>query len=158
MHVHSSQLFYLAYQLYMSIYKYEATGKQPFCQSSRLVTLRMCKQVVDSFSHRFRCSGDVQAQMRCRLGEFIQVDEANPCLHQGLPVDKPYLCTGFDCYVVGEPCVMCSMAMVHARVRRVVYTLSQPVGGALGGSVFLHEQKGLNHRYTVYSFDSTRQH
>lgn len=63
---------------------------------------------------------------------------------------KPYLCTGFDCYVVREPCVMCAMALVHSRVRRVIFAEPDPKHGALGGSLKLHGQQSLNHHYTVY--------
>jgi len=63
---------------------------------------------------------------------------------------KPYLCTGYDCYVVREPCAMCAMALVHSRVRRVVYCHPDPVGGALGGALRLHGRRSLNHHYQVY--------
>lgn len=38
-------------------------------------------------------------------------------------------------YVTLEPCAMCAMALVHARVKRVVYAASDPKTGACG-SVF----------------------
>ena len=38
-------------------------------------------------------------------------------------------------YVTLEPCSMCAMAMIHARLRRVVYGAADPKTGA-GGSVF----------------------
>jgi tRNA(adenine34) deaminase len=38
-------------------------------------------------------------------------------------------------YVTLEPCPMCAAALVHARVRRVVYAAADPKGGACG-SVF----------------------
>ena len=63
---------------------------------------------------------------------------------------KPYLCTGFDCYVVREPCAMCAMALVHSRVRRVVYCVPDAGFGALGGAFRLHGQRSLNHHYQVY--------
>ena len=67
------------------------------------------------------------------------------------PGPRPYLCTGYDCYVVQEPCVMCAMALVHSRLRRVVFCLPDARGGALGGGAAkLHAQRSLNHRYHVY--------
>lgn len=45
---------------------------------------------------------------------------------------------------------MCAMALVHSRVRRVVYCAPNPGGGALGGAFRLHAQRSLNHHYTVY--------
>ena len=63
---------------------------------------------------------------------------------------KPYLCTGLDCYMIHEPCAMCAMALVHSRVRRVIYCVPDSVHGALGGAFRLHGQKSLNHHYQVY--------
>ena len=70
---------------------------------------------------------------------------------------KPYLCTGFDCYLVREPCAMCAMALVHSRVRRVVYAETDHDWGALGGNFRLHGQRSLNHHYTVYHVPRTQQ-
>lgn len=42
---------------------------------------------------------------------------------------------GATLYVTLEPCAMCAMALVHARVARVVYAASDPKTGA-AGSVF----------------------
>lgn len=67
------------------------------------------------------------------------------------PGDRPYLCTGYDAYVVCEPCAMCAMALVHSRLRRVVYCQSDVGGGVFGGSgMKLHSKRSLNHHYAVY--------
>ena len=67
---------------------------------------------------------------------------------------RPYLCTGWDCYVVCEPCVMCAMALVHSRVRRVVFATAQADGGgSLVGRWHLHGARGINHRYAVYALE-----
>jgi len=46
-----------------------------------------------------------------------------------------YRLVGATLYVTLEPCAMCSMALVHARVGRVVYGATDPKTGA-AGSVF----------------------
>ena len=52
-------------------------------------------------------------------------------------------------YVTLEPCPMCAGAIVHARVRRVVFGAVDPRAGA-GGTVFnLLEAEPLNHRVEV---------
>ncbi|CAL1290934.1 unnamed protein product [Larinioides sclopetarius] len=61
----------------------------------------------------------------------------------------PYLCTGYDIYISREPCVMCAMALVHSRIRRVFYAHPSP-HGALGTQCRLHLQDGLNHHYEVF--------
>lgn len=65
-------------------------------------------------------------------------------------VTQQYLCTGFDVYVTREPCSMCAMALLHQRVHRVFYGISNPEVGALGGLHKLHGKQGLNHRYLVF--------
>jgi tRNA(adenine34) deaminase len=53
-------------------------------------------------------------------------------------------------YVTLEPCPMCAGAIVHARVKRVVYGATDPKGGA-AGSVFdlLPTDQRFNHRVEV---------
>ncbi len=64
---------------------------------------------------------------------------------------RPYLCTGYDCYLIREPCIMCAMALVHSRVRRIVFCVADHQDGALGGGPYcLHGQRSLNHHYRVY--------
>lgn len=63
---------------------------------------------------------------------------------------QPYLCTGYDCYVVKEPCAMCAMALTHSRMRRVVYAQQDHCGGALGGAFKLHQERSLNHHFAVF--------
>jgi tRNA(adenine34) deaminase len=52
-------------------------------------------------------------------------------------------------YVTLEPCLMCVGALVHARVREVVYGASEPKSGALVSSVRALDMPGLNHRFIV---------
>ncbi|MEW5312565.1 MAG: hypothetical protein WDW38_004192 [Sanguina aurantia] len=63
---------------------------------------------------------------------------------------RQYLCTGYDLFSVLEPCVMCAMAMVHSRVRTVVFAHRDTLHGALGGRLKLHAQGSLNHHYRVF--------
>jgi tRNA-specific adenosine deaminase 3 len=63
---------------------------------------------------------------------------------------KPYLCTGYDCFLVAEPCTMCAMGLVHSRLARITYCKQSSSYGALGGSYKLHAQRTLNHHYKVY--------
>jgi tRNA(adenine34) deaminase len=52
-------------------------------------------------------------------------------------------------YVTLEPCMMCVGALVHARVRQVVYGATEPKTGALVSTVRLLDIPQLNHRFDV---------
>src|SRR5436190_18782292 len=52
-------------------------------------------------------------------------------------------------YVTLEPCVMCVGALVHARVRRVVFGAREPKTGALGSTIDALAIPTLNHRFEV---------
>jgi tRNA(adenine34) deaminase len=54
-----------------------------------------------------------------------------------------------ELFVTLEPCAMCAMAMMHARLKRVVYGASDPKTGAAGSVIDLFAQTRLNHHTTV---------
>jgi len=56
---------------------------------------------------------------------------------------------GCTLYVTLEPCAMCAMAMVHARLARVVFAASDPKTGAAGSVFDLLADPRHNHRVQV---------
>jgi tRNA(adenine34) deaminase len=60
-----------------------------------------------------------------------------------------YRLTDAALYVTVEPCLMCVGALVHARVREVIYGTTEPRSGALFSAARAHETPGLNHRLAV---------
>ena len=60
-----------------------------------------------------------------------------------------YRLPGAMLYVTVEPCLMCVGALVHARIKEVVFGAVEPRSGALVSTVRGHEIAGLNHRVTV---------
>ena len=60
-----------------------------------------------------------------------------------------YRLTTTTLYVTVEPCLMCVGALVHARVRDVVYGAAEPKSGALVSTIRGLDVPGLNHRFGV---------
>lgn len=56
-----------------------------------------------------------------------------------------------DLYVTKEPCAMCAGALVHVRMRRVIFGCADPRAGAAGGVLNLLQFPSLNHRCEITS-------
>ena len=61
-----------------------------------------------------------------------------------------YRLTDTTLYVTLEPCVMCAAAVMHARVRRLVFGAWDPRAGGAGSIVNVFALAGLNHRVDVF--------
>ena len=59
--------------------------------------------------------------------------------------------TECDLYATKEPCAMCAGALVHTRVRRVIFGCADPAVGAAGSVMNLLQMPGLNHRCEIAS-------
>ena len=59
--------------------------------------------------------------------------------------------TDCDLYVTKEPCVMCAGALVHTRIRRVIFGCADPAAGAAGSVINLLQMPTLNHRCDIAS-------
>ncbi|WP_114689494.1 tRNA adenosine(34) deaminase TadA [Polynucleobacter necessarius] len=70
-------------------------------------------------------------------------------LREAALVEENYRIPGSTLYVTLEPCAMCSGAMFHARVDRVVYGAPDPKTGAAGSVLNLFASKQINHQTSV---------
>lgn len=59
--------------------------------------------------------------------------------------------TDCDVYVTKEPCAMCAGALVHTRIRRVIFGCADTSAGAAGSVINLLQMPGFNHRCDIAS-------
>lgn len=60
-----------------------------------------------------------------------------------------YRLPGSQMYVTLEPCAMCAGAILHARIRHLVFGARDPKTGACGSVIDLFAEPRLNHHTTV---------
>jgi tRNA(adenine34) deaminase len=70
-------------------------------------------------------------------------------LREAAAVVGNYRLEGVDVYVTLEPCLMCVGALVHARVRTVIFGAREPKTGALVSAIHALDMPSLNHRFAV---------
>jgi tRNA(adenine34) deaminase len=74
--------------------------------------------------------------------EIMALRDAARCLSN-------YRLPGSTLYVTLEPCLMCTGAIMHARVGRVVFGARDPKTGVAGSVLDLFAEERLNHHATV---------
>jgi hypothetical protein len=84
-------------------------------------------------------AGSVSKRRKCD-GDDSSTDSPSPS----------YVCTGCDAFLTVEPDMADAMALVHSRIRRIVYVRPDPVRGVLHSVFSLHGVRALNHHYEVY--------
>ena len=67
-------------------------------------------------------------------------------LRQAALKENNYRLPDTTLYVTLEPCTMCAGAIIHARVRRVVYAATDPKAGAAGSVYNILNSDLLNHK------------
>jgi tRNA(adenine34) deaminase len=113
---------------------------------------------------RARAAGEVPVGAVLVSGDRVIADGANrpvvsndPTAHAEIEALRSggralgsYRLTDTTLYVTLEPCPMCAMAIVHARVRRLVFGAWDPRAGAAGSITDIFALPGLNHRVDVF--------
>jgi tRNA(adenine34) deaminase len=84
------------------------------------------------------------------------ITNSDPCAHAEIEVLRKagrelgnYRLLNTTLYVSLEPCAMCAMALVHARIKRLVYAAADPKTGACGSVFNLLDDPRHNHRVLV---------
>jgi tRNA(adenine34) deaminase len=57
--------------------------------------------------------------------------------------------TDCDLYVTKEPCAMCAGALVHVRIRRMIFGCADERAGAAGSVINLLQMPGFNHQCNI---------
>ncbi|KAI0693962.1 hypothetical protein BC835DRAFT_1406574 [Cytidiella melzeri] len=60
-----------------------------------------------------------------------------------------YLLTDLTVFLSHEPCIMCSMALLHSRVQEVIYFVPMEKTGGCGSVACLPKLPGVNHRFSI---------
>lgn len=70
--------------------------------------------------------------------------------------ESVYLCLNFDVYTTHEPCSMCSMALIHSRVKRCIFLQPMHETGCLktesGNGYCMHNNRKLNSKYEAFQW------
>lgn len=74
--------------------------------------------------------------------EILAIKEASKVL-------KNWRLLNTTLYVTKEPCIMCSGAIVQARIKRLVYSVDDPKGGAVMSLYRLLSDRRLNHQVEI---------
>lgn len=70
--------------------------------------------------------------------EIMAIEQAGQFLHN-------YRLVNTTLYVTLEPCIMCAGAIIHSRIKRVVYGASDYKTGAAGSYINILSRTGINH-------------
>ena len=99
------------------------------------------------------CDGQVIGQ-----GYNQTISAHDPCAHaeitalrQAAKAIGNYRLSGCDLYVTLEPCTMCVGAIIHARIKRLVYAATEPKAGAVASQLQLFSLPHFNHLVNVES-------
>ena len=84
------------------------------------------------------------------------IEDSDPCAHAEMVAlrDAGQLAVNYrlpdtTLYVTLEPCCMCSGALIHARVKRIVYAATDPKAGAAGSRFNVLNSEKHNHRPAI---------
>lgn len=70
-------------------------------------------------------------------------------IQRATQVIENYRLLGADLYVTLEPCAMCAGALVHSRIRRLIYATADPKTGAAGSVLQVVQHPALNHNIDI---------
>ncbi|KAH0586297.1 SET domain-containing protein 7 [Termitomyces sp. J132] len=101
----------------------------------------------------YQASSSTPARTETPFG-LISSASSGPAMTMSGDAEEPrnganYLLTSLTMFTTHEPCIMCSMALIHSRVKEIVYLRKMPRTGGCGGATCLPTLKGVNHRFGI---------
>lgn len=102
-------------------------------------------------------SEDLRFQHPLKHSIIVAIDKIAEQERQRQVADKSqrgYLCQDLIVYTFFEPCPMCAMALVHSRIKRLVYLYPKP-GGAIESSLYIGDRRDLNWKFDIWRWIDT---
>ncbi|KAL0581026.1 tRNA-specific adenosine deaminase subunit tad3 [Marasmius crinis-equi] len=88
------------------------------------------------------------------LGDSHSAGKTSPDEEGSNKNGSNYLLTSRTIFLTHEPCIMCSMALLHSRVKEVFYLIPMKSTGGCGGVACLPTLQGVNHRFEICRWTS----
>ncbi|KAF8591050.1 hypothetical protein K439DRAFT_1402625, partial [Ramaria rubella] len=82
------------------------------------------------------------------VGDAAPLPESSDSSKNG----QNYLLTSLTLFTTHEPCIACSMALLHSRVKEVIYLYAMPKTGGCGSLTCIPALMGVNHRYKLWKW------
>ncbi|KAA1139310.1 adenosine deaminase, tRNA-specific 3 [Puccinia graminis f. sp. tritici] len=93
-------------------------------------------------------------RLRHAVVELTTTVSAQDLIHPRSPETAlhpiPYLLTNQIVFLSHEPCLLCSMALLHSRIKHLFFLAPSPRSGGCGSVYNVHEQDGLNHKFFAW--------
>ncbi|AFM98992.1 hypothetical protein EHEL_090970 [Encephalitozoon hellem ATCC 50504] len=148
------------YQPLTDVQYIESTALWPCIRSSKPTeeldaeyTKNMVREIISRRSTPICCGPCIIADGEKILSAHEDTDNVLghsilKCVEEVSKAQISYLCTGLDAFIFREPCLSCSMAFVHGRIKRV-FCINKVSEGPFS-SLKINYNRSLNHRYPVY--------
>ncbi|KAG8809938.1 hypothetical protein FRC19_004896 [Serendipita sp. 401] len=94
----------------------------------------------------------IQASTSRPLSSTPAERSSTPTLQNG----EGYLLTNRTLFITHEPCLMCTMALVHSRVKEVIYLYPMSETGGCGGRTIVPDLPTINHRFDIWCWKEDR--
>lgn len=108
----------------------------------RHATLNAIRAVADYRSGDTQTTPSLNGDFtRAELTETNEADERRNGSH--------YLLTSLTVFLSHEPCIMCSMALLHSRVKEIVYLVPMQKTGGCESITCVPKLEGVNHRFGI---------